>query len=220
MTPTAWSWWCRDGWRSATPSRCCTRSGCGSSRRCGCARWSKSVPDRGSRTAGRCPTWARLALRVSASPGRVGLHVARRGFTVVVRVGEAGEEAVRDALERWYRKRRARLEVAWRLDDAVARAGTGYRRLSIPRSADPLGQLLVLGRDELQLAPPARPEEILAYVIEHEVAHLAVLDHSPRFWRLLARRAPLTASTSAGSGITDRRCASDRCLVASPLTPV
>jgi predicted metal-dependent hydrolase len=27
-------------------------------------------------------------------------------------------------------------------------------------------------------------------VVEHEVAHLSVLDHSPRFWRLLARRFP------------------------------
>jgi predicted metal-dependent hydrolase len=27
-------------------------------------------------------------------------------------------------------------------------------------------------------------------VVEHEVAHLEVLDHSDRFWRLLGRRAP------------------------------
>jgi predicted metal-dependent hydrolase len=38
----------------------------------------------------------------------------------------------------------------------------------------------------LLLAPP----EILDYVVEHEVAHLEVMDHSPRFWRLLASRAP------------------------------
>ena len=34
----------------------------------------------------------------------------------------------------------------------------------------------------LLLAPP----EILDYVVEHEVCHLEVMDHSPRFWRLLA----------------------------------
>ena len=34
------------------------------------------------------------------------------------------------------------------------------------------------------------PEHILDYVVEHEVAHLDVLDHSPRFWRLLAKRVP------------------------------
>ena len=38
----------------------------------------------------------------------------------------------------------------------------------------------------LLLAPP----EILDYVVEHEVAHLEVPDHSARFWRLLASRDP------------------------------
>jgi predicted metal-dependent hydrolase len=34
------------------------------------------------------------------------------------------------------------------------------------------------------------PAEILDYVVEHEVAHLEVLDHSQRFWRLVASRSP------------------------------
>jgi predicted metal-dependent hydrolase len=38
----------------------------------------------------------------------------------------------------------------------------------------------------LLLAPP----EVLDYVVEHEVCHLEVMDHSPRFWRLLAARVP------------------------------
>jgi predicted metal-dependent hydrolase len=38
----------------------------------------------------------------------------------------------------------------------------------------------------LLLAPP----QILEYVVEHEVAHLEVLDHSARFWDLLASRCP------------------------------
>ena len=34
------------------------------------------------------------------------------------------------------------------------------------------------------------PAEILDYVVEHEVAHLEVPDHSERFWSLLASRCP------------------------------
>ena len=34
------------------------------------------------------------------------------------------------------------------------------------------------------------PAGILDYVVEHEVAHLDVPDHSDRFWALLAVRAP------------------------------
>jgi predicted metal-dependent hydrolase len=34
------------------------------------------------------------------------------------------------------------------------------------------------------------PEPVLDYVIWHEVCHLEVLDHSPRFWRLVAKHCP------------------------------
>ncbi len=34
------------------------------------------------------------------------------------------------------------------------------------------------------------PEEILDYVVEHEVAHLEIHDHSERFWSLLESRCP------------------------------
>ncbi len=34
------------------------------------------------------------------------------------------------------------------------------------------------------------PEPVLDYVVEHEVCHLEILDHSPAFWALLAARAP------------------------------
>ena len=34
------------------------------------------------------------------------------------------------------------------------------------------------------------PEPVLDYVVWHEVCHLEVMDHSPRFWALLGRRCP------------------------------
>jgi predicted metal-dependent hydrolase len=34
------------------------------------------------------------------------------------------------------------------------------------------------------------PEEVLDYVVWHEVCHLEVSDHSNRFWALLGRRWP------------------------------
>src|SRR3954470_8603230 len=130
-----------------------------------------------------------LELRVRVEPGRVRSHVALRGDSLHVAVGEPGADAVRDALEAWYR-RRARIEVAPRLDAACARAGTAYFRLSIRAqrtrwaSCSSTGAMSFNWR--LLLAPP----EILDYVVEHEVAHLEVLDHSPRFWRLLGSRSP------------------------------
>ena len=126
-----------------------------------------------------------LALDVRVEPARVRPHVARRGESLRVALPPGGD--LRDALERWYR-RRAREEVAARLDAACARAGSSYTALTIRgqrtrwASCSSSGAMSFNWR--LLLAPPA----IVEYVVEHEVAHLQVLDHSPRFWELLASR--------------------------------
>jgi len=131
----------------------------------------------------------RLRLDVRVEAGRVRPHVARLGETLRARVGLPGREAVEDALERWFR-RQARDEVAWRLDAAVARADTSYSRLQIrgqrTRWASCSSDGAMSFNWRLLLAPP----EILDYVVEHEVAHLEVHDHSERFWSLLASRSP------------------------------
>jgi predicted metal-dependent hydrolase len=131
----------------------------------------------------------RLALRVRVEPGRRRDHVARRGDALEVAVAGEGPEAVAAALERWYRVQ-ARREVAARLDAAVARVGESYASLQIrgqrTRWASCSARGAMSFNWRLLLAPP----EILDYVVEHEVAHLEVHDHSPRFWALLAARRP------------------------------
>src|SRR3954451_11552821 len=71
-----------------------------------------------------------LDLDVRVEPGRTRPHVRRRGDVLTVKAATRGREAIRDALERWYR-REAREEVEWRLDAAVARAATRYTPLTI-----------------------------------------------------------------------------------------
>jgi predicted metal-dependent hydrolase len=135
----------------------------------------------------------RLAVRVE--PGRVREHVSRRGDELRVALpAEAqrllpGDGALRDALERWYRKR-ARVEVAPRLDAACARAGTTYSRLQIRGQRTRWASCSSNGAMSFNWRLLLAPAEILDYVVEHEVAHLERLDHSPRFWRLLASRCP------------------------------
>jgi predicted metal-dependent hydrolase len=131
----------------------------------------------------------RLELRVRVEPGRVRPHVARRGPVLHAAVGEPGQDALREALERWYR-RRARAEVEPRLKRAVRRAGASYKSLQIrgqrTRWASCSAKGAMSFNWRLLLAPP----EILDYVVEHEVVHLDVLDHSDRFWAELADRCP------------------------------
>ena len=96
---------------------------------------------------------------------------------------------LRDALERWYR-RRAHAEIAPRLDAACARAGASYDRLSIRGQRTRWASCSSSGTMSFNWRLLLAPEEILDYVVEHEVAHLERPDHSDRFWSLLASRWP------------------------------
>jgi predicted metal-dependent hydrolase len=134
-----------------------------------------------ARAPGTVPYLGR-ELDLRPQPGRERVH--RRGDTLLVPPGDA-----RPALERWYR-RAARVEVAPRLDAATARAGTGYRALTIRGQRTRWASCSTTGAMSFNWRLLLAPEAVLDYVVEHEVAHLEVMDHSPRFWALLESRVP------------------------------
>jgi len=133
------------------------------------------------RTPGTVPFLGEELVLV-AEPGRERVH--RRGDTLLVPRGDATA-----ALERWYR-RAARAEVAPRLDAAVARAGTAYRSLTIRGQRTRWASCSANGGMSFNWRLLLAPEAVLDYVVEHEVCHLEVMDHSQRFWRLLESRVP------------------------------
>jgi predicted metal-dependent hydrolase len=134
-----------------------------------------------ARTPGTVPYLGR-ELRVVPQPGRSRVH--RRGDALLVPDGPRS-----DAIERWYR-RAARAEIAPRLDAAVARAGTAYSGLTIRGQRTRWASCSSTGAMSFNWRLLLAPEAVLDYVIEHEVCHLEVMDHSPRFWRLLEARVP------------------------------
>ncbi len=129
----------------------------------------------------------RLTLDVRTEPSRRRAHVSRHGAEL--RVALPPDMDLRQALEAWYR-RQARGEVAARLDAAVARAGRSYTTLQIPGPRPRWASCSTSGAMSFNWRLLLAPAQILDYVIEHEVAHLDVQDHSPRFWRLLGSRSP------------------------------
>jgi predicted metal-dependent hydrolase len=150
----------------------------------------REVPRAKLQTGGTVPYLGfDLSLRVNVEPWRTRAGVSRRGGLLHVGVPEAGDEAVREALVRWYR-RRARIEVAERLDWATLRAGTTYTKLQIRDPASRWASCSSSGAMSFSWRLLLAPEQVLAYVVEHEVAHLDVMDHSPKFWNLLERRSP------------------------------
>ena len=131
----------------------------------------------------------RLELRVRVEPDRVRPHVARRGPTLYAAVASTGREPLRQALERWYR-RQARNEVEPRLERAAGRAGARFTSLQIRAQRTRWASCSSSGAMSFNWRLLLAPAEVLDYVVEHEVAHLEVQDHSRRFWKLLATRCP------------------------------
>ena len=122
-------------------------------------------------------------LQVRADPGRTRVH--RRG---AVLWAPAGAER-KAALERWYR-RAARAEIAPRLEHACALAGLSYSKLTIRGQRTRWASCSRSGAMSFNWRLLLAPEAVLDYVVWHEVCHLKVMDHSPRFWALLARWCP------------------------------
>jgi predicted metal-dependent hydrolase len=140
------------------------------------------------RVAGTLP-YLGETLRLVPERGRTRVH--RRGDALLVPAGDA-----RPALERWYR-RQARTEIARRLDAATARAGTPYAGLTIRAQRTRWASCSTSGAMSFNWRLLLAPPEVLDYVVEHEVCHLEVMDHSPRFWRLLGKRVPDWRAQSA-----------------------
>jgi predicted metal-dependent hydrolase len=122
-------------------------------------------------------------LRLVAEPGRTRAH--RRGPELLVPDGPGREPA----LERWYR-RAAREEIAPRLDRACALTDASYARLTIRGQRTRWASCSRSGAMSFNWRLLLAPEQVLDYVVWHEVCHLHVMDHSPRFWALLARHCP------------------------------
>jgi predicted metal-dependent hydrolase len=133
-------------------------------------------------------------LRIEAPrPGRARTTVERAGTDagdeVIVRLGSRDRRSVAAVLEAWFRDR-----AATAIDEAIDRhAGALQVRPSAIALRDPAtrwgsasrkGRLMFSWR--LVLAPP----EVLETVVVHELAHLRVFGHGPRFWATVASRVP------------------------------
>jgi predicted metal-dependent hydrolase len=122
------------------------------------------------------------SLELVPQPGRRRVH--RSGEQLLVPPGDC-----RAALELFYR-RTARQEIRARLDRTTALAGTTYSGLSIRSQRTRWASCSAGGRMSFNWRLLLAPESVLEYVVWHEVCHLEILDHSPRFWALVERRWP------------------------------
>lgn len=101
------------------------------------------------------------------------------------------------ALERWYR-REARKELTPRVEAAVtelhntapARIRIDYARTAIRDQRTRWGSCSQTGTISLNWRLLLAPDEVAEYVVIHEVCHLAEMNHSARYWGLVAALFP------------------------------
>jgi predicted metal-dependent hydrolase len=141
----------------------------------------QEVLDRIAARAGTLP-YLGTSLELVPQTGRTRAH--RSGERLLVPAEDA-----RTALERFYR-RAARAEIAPRLDRATALTGSAYSGLSIRTQRTRWASCSADGRMSFNWRLLLAPERVLDYVVWHEVCHLEILEHSPRFWALLERHWP------------------------------
>jgi predicted metal-dependent hydrolase len=85
---------------------------------------------------------------------------------------------------------RARSELPARLLELAARHGLAVSRISIRNQRWRWGSCSRGGHICLNWRLVTMPEEVRDYVLIHELMHLKRMDHSPKFWKLVAEACP------------------------------
>ncbi|MCJ7514884.1 MAG: M48 family metallopeptidase [Dehalococcoidia bacterium] len=93
------------------------------------------------------------------------------------------------ALEQWYRTEAARL-ITERADRFSAQMGIDYRRVGIRGQKTRWGSCSRKKNLSFNWKLIMAPEPVVEYVIIHELLHLREMNHSRKFWELVARYCP------------------------------
>jgi predicted metal-dependent hydrolase len=130
---------------------------------------------------------ASRTLPVIYAPGRghdSGAAVARERDGVLAVTGPDDAAVRLDALRRW-RDRTARAVLPALAGELAEETGIAPARITVRGQRTRWGSASARGTVSLNRNLLFLPPHLVRYVLAHELAHLRVLDHSPRFWGLL-----------------------------------
>jgi predicted metal-dependent hydrolase len=144
--------------------------------------------------ANRLPERVRFAasgqafrLRYAAGEGRPRLQAT--GEELVIHGGSGRTALVRHALQR-FTMHMARAVLAPRLQQWSAATGLSYLQLQIRRQRTRWGSCSRNGTISLNACLLFQPPQVVDYLLIHELAHTRHMNHSRRFWALVARHEP------------------------------
>lgn len=119
----------------------------------------------------------------SGTAGAVGgtLHLAL--------AASATPDQIRDTVRQWLRAQATPLFTE-RLDHFAPLLGVRWRKLSLSRAVTRWGSASASGAIRLNWRLVHLSLPVIDYVVVHELSHLRVMDHSPRFWATVAEIIP------------------------------
>ena len=92
-------------------------------------------------------------------------------------------------LERWYREQAAKL-IKERVHELSSQLGVSYNRLTIRGQKTRWGSCSYKKTLSFNWKLVMAPQPVIDYVIIHELAHLREMNHSRKFWGLVAEHCP------------------------------
>jgi len=110
------------------------------------------------------------------------------GNRLTVQLGKS-DGSVAAVLEKWFREEAARV-LNRRADELSDRMGMKYRRIVIRGQKTRWASCSTSGTLSLNWRLMMMPSSVVDYVLIHELAHLKEMNHSKRFWRLVAEHCP------------------------------
>lgn len=101
----------------------------------------------------------------------------------------AAPEQIRDAAQAWLMRQARRLFIE-RLDHFAPQLGVQWQKLSLSNAGTRWGSARTDGSIRLNWRLVHLRLPVIDYVVAHELAHLRVMDHSPRFWETVGSVMP------------------------------
>ena len=135
--------------------------------------------------AGAGETWR---IHVAGGPGRPRLRAVAPGLLSLTG-NTADGRAVQNVMRRWLCARAAEV-LAPMLEECAREMELPYRRIAVRRQRTRWGSCSSRGTISLNCCLLFQRPEVVRYLLIHELAHVRHMNHSARFWELVARYSP------------------------------